>query len=226
MLICDEILFYRIKLVKNYSWCNKLTGNVVLDGPPLRFSGKSSWLQIQRFGFDSRRYQISWEVVGLERGPLSLVSTIQELLGWKSSGPGVESREYGRRERWPRGTFYRQKLTLTWSTNGGRSVVIVRSRTQATEFCGYFYTCSVRSVLVEACTVIMWSEFRALWCAVYCFIYFGYCNKKKLTLEVPGTKNCWVYYVITVSSYATRHFAPRGVPQVETKCGLPAFPHR
>jgi hypothetical protein len=31
-------------------------------------------------GFDSRRYQIFWEVVGLERGPLSLMSTIEELL--------------------------------------------------------------------------------------------------------------------------------------------------
>jgi hypothetical protein len=35
--------------------------------------------------------------VGLERGPLSLVSTIEELLGRKSSGSGLESREYGRR---------------------------------------------------------------------------------------------------------------------------------
>jgi hypothetical protein len=33
--------------------------------------------------------------VGLERGPLILVSTTEELLGWKNSGSGVESREYG-----------------------------------------------------------------------------------------------------------------------------------
>jgi hypothetical protein len=33
--------------------------------------------------------------VGLERGPLSLVSTIEELLGRKSSGSGLESRGYG-----------------------------------------------------------------------------------------------------------------------------------
>jgi hypothetical protein len=32
--------------------------------------------------------------VGLERGPLSLVSTIEELLGGKSSGPGLENRDY------------------------------------------------------------------------------------------------------------------------------------
>jgi hypothetical protein len=34
-------------------------------------------------GFDSRRYQIFLEVVSLERGTLSLVSTIEELLGRK-----------------------------------------------------------------------------------------------------------------------------------------------
>jgi hypothetical protein len=36
-----------------------------------------------RYGFDSRRYQIFWKVVGLWRGPLNLVSTIVELLEWK-----------------------------------------------------------------------------------------------------------------------------------------------
>jgi hypothetical protein len=73
--------------------------------------------------------------VDLERGPHSLVSTIEELLGRKSSGSGLESREYGRRDpsRWPRGTLYLQKLTLTSPTSGGRSVCMVRSRTQATE---------------------------------------------------------------------------------------------
>jgi hypothetical protein len=48
--------------------------------PPLWSGGQSSWLQIQRYGFDSLRYQIFWEAVSLERGPLSLVSTIEELL--------------------------------------------------------------------------------------------------------------------------------------------------
>jgi hypothetical protein len=47
--------------------------------------------------FDSRRYQIFREAVGLERAALSLVSTIEELLGRKSSGSGLEIREYGRR---------------------------------------------------------------------------------------------------------------------------------
>jgi hypothetical protein len=74
--------------------------------------------------------------VGLERGPLSLVSTIEELLERKSSGSGLEIREYGRRDpsRRPRGTLHPQKLALTSLTSGVRSVGIVRSHAQATEF--------------------------------------------------------------------------------------------
>jgi hypothetical protein len=74
--------------------------------------------------------------VGLERGPLSFVSTIEELLERKSSGSGLEIREYGRRDplRSPHITLYPQKLVLTSSTSGGRSVGIVCSRAQATEF--------------------------------------------------------------------------------------------
>jgi hypothetical protein len=60
---------------------------MLLCGPPLWSSGQSFCLQIQRSGFDSRRYQMLLEVVGLERGPLSLVSTIEELLGRKIAAP-------------------------------------------------------------------------------------------------------------------------------------------
>jgi hypothetical protein len=68
-------------------------------------------------------------------GPLSLLNTIEELLGRKSSGSGPERRDYGRKDpsRWPCGTLYPQMLALTWPTSSGRSVSIVRSRTQATE---------------------------------------------------------------------------------------------
>jgi hypothetical protein len=105
---------------------NRLCGLVV----------KSSWLQIQRSGFDSWHYQIFWKVVGLEWGPLSLVSTIEELLWRKSSNSGLEIQEYDRRDPslWPRGTLNQQKLALTSPTGGGRSVDIDRSRTQTTEF--------------------------------------------------------------------------------------------
>jgi hypothetical protein len=40
---------------------------------------QSSWLQIQRSGLDSRCYQTLWEVVDLERGSLSFVSTTEGL---------------------------------------------------------------------------------------------------------------------------------------------------
>jgi hypothetical protein len=77
-----------------------------------------------------------WEVVGLERGPLNLVSTIEELLGRKSSGSGPENREYDRGDmlRWLRDILYTKKLALTSLTSDDRSVGIVRSRSKATEF--------------------------------------------------------------------------------------------
>jgi hypothetical protein len=46
-------------------------------------------------GFDSRHTK---KVVGLEWGPLSLVSAIEKLLGSNSSGSGLEIREYGHRD--------------------------------------------------------------------------------------------------------------------------------
>jgi hypothetical protein len=51
-----------------------------------RLCGQSFWLQIRRPGLDSRYYQKK-KVVGLERGPLSLVSTTEELLDRKVAAP-------------------------------------------------------------------------------------------------------------------------------------------
>jgi hypothetical protein len=56
-------------------------------GPPLWSSGQSFWLQILRPGFDSRHYQKKKRIVGLERGPLSFVSTTEELLDRKVVAP-------------------------------------------------------------------------------------------------------------------------------------------
>jgi hypothetical protein len=64
--------------------------------PPIWSSVQSSWLQIQRSGFDFLLCQILWEVAGLERGPLSFVSTTEELFGRKNSGFGLENRDCGR----------------------------------------------------------------------------------------------------------------------------------
>ena len=47
-----------------------------LCGLVVRVSG----YRYRGLGFDSRRYQIFWVIVGLERGPLSLVRSIEELL--------------------------------------------------------------------------------------------------------------------------------------------------
>jgi hypothetical protein len=69
--------------------------NEVSTGPPLlRVPGyRSSGL-----GFDSRRYQIFREVVGLKRGPISLVRIIEELLVWKRN-PAVQSNSLGIHEK-------------------------------------------------------------------------------------------------------------------------------
>jgi hypothetical protein len=86
---------------------------IIIMGPPVWSSRQSSWLQIQRSGFSSRRYQIFWEVVGLELDSLSLVSTTVELLGRKGSGSSLANRDYSRRvaRRWPRDT---PSIRKTW----------------------------------------------------------------------------------------------------------------
>jgi hypothetical protein len=43
--------------------------------------------------FNSRRYQMFREVVGLERGPLSLVIITEDLLNGKVEALGVENRD-------------------------------------------------------------------------------------------------------------------------------------
>jgi hypothetical protein len=64
-----------------------------MSSPPYIYNG---WLVVsQRSGFRSRSCQIFWEVVGLERGPLSLLSTNVELFERKSSGSGLKNRDYG-----------------------------------------------------------------------------------------------------------------------------------
>jgi hypothetical protein len=93
----------------------------------------------------------------LQRSPLSLVSTIEELPERKNSGSLLENQEYGRRtpSRWPRGNLYLQKLALTSPIIGGHSIGIIRSRTQAIEFilgkCTHFRTlCILEGHLKES----------------------------------------------------------------------------
>jgi hypothetical protein len=79
---------------------------------------------------------IFWEAAGLERGPLSLVRTTDELLEGRVAPPvqKTEINDLGNLLRWPRDTLYPLKLALTSPTSGGRSVGIVRSRTKAKEY--------------------------------------------------------------------------------------------
>jgi hypothetical protein len=52
----------------------------------------------------------------------------------------LENREYGLKDpsRWSRGTLYPQKLVTILLTSDGRSVGVVRSRTQAKELVFFF----------------------------------------------------------------------------------------
>jgi hypothetical protein len=59
--------------------------DILTSRPPLWSSGQSSWQQIHRYGFYYGRYQILSKV--LEWGPLSLMSTTEELLEKKIAAP-------------------------------------------------------------------------------------------------------------------------------------------
>jgi hypothetical protein len=102
---------------------------------PLWSGGQSSLIQIH----------MSWvwflapsgfflEIMGLEQGPLSLVSTIEELLERNISGSSLERREYGHGDplHWPCDSLYLQKLTLTLPRSCCHVVGIVHSWTKDT----------------------------------------------------------------------------------------------
>jgi hypothetical protein len=79
-------------------------------------------------GFDSRRFQIFLEAAGLERGPLSLVRTTEDLLGRNSSGFGQENRDYRTGGSVALTTQHplSAEVGTTTPRSGGRSVGIVR----------------------------------------------------------------------------------------------------
>jgi hypothetical protein len=87
---CSDRREHKIKhvllVVGNESFILQFGLHTSVLGPPLWSSGQSSWLQIRRPGFDYRHYQKK-KVFGLERGPLSLVSTTEELLDRKIAAP-------------------------------------------------------------------------------------------------------------------------------------------
>jgi hypothetical protein len=114
---------------------------ILLTGPPMWSSGQSSWLQIQRSRVRFPALSDFLRSSGSGTSPLSLVSTIVELLGRNNSCSGLENRVYGREDlvRWPRDILHPQKLALTSPARGGRSVGVVRLRTKATEFFFFYF---------------------------------------------------------------------------------------
>jgi hypothetical protein len=67
------------------------------------------------------------KVMGLERGPLSLVNTTEELLDRKVAVVGIRHADHV-------ALSTHKKLAITSPTSGGRSVGIVRSLTQTMAF--------------------------------------------------------------------------------------------
>jgi hypothetical protein len=124
--------------------CRRLSSNllfqfyhhIIMRRPSVWSSGQCPWLKMQRSGFDSQYYHIFWVVGRNGVYSVSWVSTIEELLGRKCRGSGLERREHGRRDpsSWPPNTLYTAKVGIKFTDKRGRSVGIIRSRTQATEF--------------------------------------------------------------------------------------------
>jgi hypothetical protein len=128
--------------------------------PLLWSSGQSSWLQIQKSVFYSRRYQIFREVVGLQRGPNSLVSTIEELLRRKSSGSGLENRKYcSRGSAAPRYTsLFAIWHQLSRQAAVARSVYFaggLRPRSFFKIFSKYFFRCTAEAYIIDLATQIL-----------------------------------------------------------------------
>jgi hypothetical protein len=71
----------------------------------------------------------------------------------KSSGSGLENREYGRRDPsdWLHDNLYPEKFAQSSPTRGGRSVGIVRSRTEATEF---QFCCLTSTIIITRLSLI------------------------------------------------------------------------
>jgi hypothetical protein len=93
--ICILLMFYLLSFLPS-PWA--LVRKRTIPRPPLWSSGQSSWLQILWSRIRFPALQIFWEVVCVERGPLSLVRIIDELLEWKSSCSGLENRINGCRD--------------------------------------------------------------------------------------------------------------------------------
>jgi hypothetical protein len=72
------------------TWAHIFPQGKLTMWPPLWSSDQRFWLQIQRSRVRFPALLDFWQVGGLQRGPLSLVITTEELLEKRSSGSGLE----------------------------------------------------------------------------------------------------------------------------------------
>jgi hypothetical protein len=108
--------------------------------------------------------------VGLGQGPLSLVSIIEELLERKVAAPVYKTENTAVRIlHADRVAPSPQKLALTSPTSGGRSVGIVRSRTQTTEFVLFVCLFSQSNGLL-----LEWRAFWNILCATRVIFSFAF----------------------------------------------------
>jgi hypothetical protein len=100
--------------------------------PPLWSSGQSSWIQIQRSGV---------RFPGLPDFLRSSGSTQPHENNWGAISRSRKTEINGRGDpmRWPPDTLYPQKLALTSTTSGGRSVAILRLWTTGQGVCLFVF---------------------------------------------------------------------------------------
>jgi hypothetical protein len=128
-----------------------------------------------------------WGVVGLERGPLNLVGTTEELLDRKCSGSCLENRDYGRRDpsHWPRGTLYPQNVGNHFAD---RRRSLGRYSSMADSNYGAFFEWGVALLFGFDGYVTAINEWRIRWECPYEAWSEGcvYISRPQLTLNLAG----------------------------------------
>jgi hypothetical protein len=142
--IFSEFTVFHAKLKSKY-----FTTYIYFEWPPLWSSGQNVWLLTGAPGSILCVARFFRAAVGLERGPLSLVSNLRSYLEEIVAAPGLQNRSYDRRDslRWPRDPLYPLKLALASLTGGDRSIGIVLLRTQNH---GVIFISNIRTVLCKS----------------------------------------------------------------------------
>jgi hypothetical protein len=125
--VWPSLLANSADLLFNIGLVTRTPNAVAIENPWLKTSSASRFLPSRNVHLSRSFscYCITRTIVDFDATVISAI--------WRYAG--LESREYGRRESVTLTTWYPpKKLALTSPTSGGRSVDMVRSRTQATEF--------------------------------------------------------------------------------------------